>query len=216
MSLNKRRKKYFRRIVWRRLSYEVRLPGILEPITAWRAWNVRNFGLNYYLTALSQFAGRSLWRAPFQANCFWASAFSGHGNIPSDICGCGFYGCKTLFKLLRQVYPPLTAHGDIFCAVGKVTMWGKVLEYEGGYRAEFAKPISLWVFHDQKGNLRIIQNMRQGLELEYQITPQLYPVRRREDIFRIRKDRIRILYRKDNEKNVRILTIERQNDNTYN
>jgi len=37
----------------------------------------------------------------------------------------------------------------------------------------------------------------------------------REDIFRIRKGRIRIVYRTDQEGNIFILTIERRSDTTY-
>jgi mRNA-degrading endonuclease RelE of RelBE toxin-antitoxin system len=38
----------------------------------------------------------------------------------------------------------------------------------------------------------------------------------RVDIFRVRKGKLRIIYRLDKDKNVFILTIERRSDNTYN
>lgn len=38
----------------------------------------------------------------------------------------------------------------------------------------------------------------------------------REDIFRIRKGKLRIIYRRDKEGSIYILTIERRSDKTYN
>lgn len=38
----------------------------------------------------------------------------------------------------------------------------------------------------------------------------------REDIYRLRQGRIRIIYRIDNKDNIFVLTIERRSDNTYN
>lgn len=38
----------------------------------------------------------------------------------------------------------------------------------------------------------------------------------RQDIYRVRKGKIRIIYKIDNSKKISILTIERRNDNTYN
>lgn len=40
-------------------------------------------------------------------------------------------------------------------------------------------------------------------------------LRGKDDIFRIKKGKLRIIYRVDINKNVFILTIERRNDNTY-
>jgi len=47
-----------------------------------------------------------------------------HGPTPSEICGCGFWVTKTRAQALGT-------------HVGRVRIWGKVIEYDQGYRSEW-------------------------------------------------------------------------------
>lgn len=55
---------------------------------------------------------------------------------PADDCSCGVYAAKS-YKHLESIYPPHSlVHGEVW-------LWGKVVEHQLGYRAEFAYPKSL-------------------------------------------------------------------------
>ena len=55
---------------------------------------------------------------------------------PDARCSCGFWGVKGLADLL-----PLFARNSIF---GQVALWGKVIEYKKGYRAQYMYPLRLY------------------------------------------------------------------------
>ncbi len=60
------------------------------------------------------------------------------------ICKCGFSACKALDHLSRQVNGDWGAmfKSDVTAAV---TMWGTLVEYEHGYRAEYMQIDHLWL-----------------------------------------------------------------------
>lgn len=59
--------------------------------------------------------------------------------IPGD-SGCdGIHGWKSLFEAIQYVQ----GLNDAQIAVGRVKLWGEVVEHERGYRAEFAKIIGI-------------------------------------------------------------------------
>ena len=54
--------------------------------------------------------------------------------VPAIHCQCGIYATNDLNEA--------TSYGEI---LGRVAMWGHVIEHSGGYRAQFAYPQSLYV-----------------------------------------------------------------------
>jgi RNA polymerase subunit RPABC4/transcription elongation factor Spt4 len=55
---------------------------------------------------------------------------------PADDCSCGIYSAKS-YEHLKSIYSPdCLVHGEVW-------LWGKVVEHDLGYRAEFAYPKSL-------------------------------------------------------------------------
>lgn len=58
-----------------------------------------------------------------------------HAVIPSRECSCGVYAVRRRDDLGGEPSPPLV--------IGMVALWGRVLEYECGYRAERAYPAGL-------------------------------------------------------------------------
>lgn len=107
----------------------------LEPIRGWRVWKVANGCL--YSTVFG-----TLWpeRARLEARCGLGGRSSPGGlrgvhDAPSLGCDCGIYALKSrtdaLF-LARQITT------NALVAVGQVSLWGRVVETERGYRAQYA------------------------------------------------------------------------------
>ena len=59
-------------------------------------------------------------------------------------CDAGIYATKgPILDFLANVAPS----GDSYCILGKVWLWGRILECEDGYRAEFAYPSLIYNTH---------------------------------------------------------------------
>lgn len=101
----------------------------VEPIEAWRAWSLtgRRDGSRLRLRPI---AGRSHPWPPMreaEARCRLARMHE----APNPDCSCGLHGVRDI-EFLRHAKSP--------AVVGTVAMWGRVVEHEHGYRAQFAYP----------------------------------------------------------------------------
>jgi hypothetical protein len=101
-----------------------------EPVVGWRAWRLRRDDDGLRLQPA--FRG-SPWgpREPVRAECVRRRR---HG-APKRRCTCGLYG----FRDGREV----GLGGTRLAAVGQVSMWGRVIEHDLGYRAQLAYPARL-------------------------------------------------------------------------
>jgi hypothetical protein len=100
-----------------------------EPIIAWRAWTLTGRADATGLR-LRPVAGRRLpWppMRPAQAACKNAKIH----RAPDFACSCGLHGTHSTDALRRTKNPTV---------LGTVALWGRVIEHELGYRAEFAYP----------------------------------------------------------------------------
>jgi hypothetical protein len=117
------------------------IPDGIEPIVGWRYWRADEG----WLCSLNKFktwpAGR-----PLRAQCTLAMD---HGPLPGEQCGCGIYAAIDLPTLKELVQPDLESP----LVVGEVSLWGKVIPAELGFRAEFAYPRRLWVVSDSVATL---------------------------------------------------------------
>lgn len=115
---------------------ELGLPDGIEPLVGWRYWRAGEG----WLCSLNKFktwpAGR-----PLRAQCPLAMD---HGPLPGEQCGCGIYAAIDLPTLKELVQPDLESP----LVVGEVSLWGKVIPAELGFRAELASPRRLWVVND--------------------------------------------------------------------
>ena len=59
-------------------------------------------------------------------------------DVPQAICTCGIYAVKTLHHFRSMVYAKCGIYGEVY-------LWGKVVEHELGYRAQFAYPKNLFL-----------------------------------------------------------------------
>ena len=100
-----------------------------EPILAWRSWTLtgRRDGSGLLLRPVT--AGSRPWRPRevTQAACRLAWSHE----APNVDCSCGLHATREL-DLLRRTRCP--------AVLGRVALWGRVIEHEHGYRAELAYP----------------------------------------------------------------------------
>ncbi|MGQ0520564.1 MAG: hypothetical protein ACT4PX_05365 [Actinomycetota bacterium] len=131
---------------------EFSVPDAIEPIAAWRYWRVgsadrrlqsltgrhQGWQPGQALEARCRFdnVDRSEWRYQL------VSGFSPDPHpAPSEGCTCGLYAARSLEHLRGQ---PL--FGLSRMVVGEVSLWGKVIPGQHGYRAQFAYPRRLYLF----------------------------------------------------------------------
>jgi hypothetical protein len=123
-------------------------PDYIEPVEAWRIWLVDS---GCRLRSVFFEAG---WDPgePLEAGCLrwrrslrppWRIIPSTH-SAPEERCVCGIYGAASLEDAQRYAAHPLPA--SALCRViGRVALWGEVVECETGWRASTAYPACLYV-----------------------------------------------------------------------
>jgi len=106
-------------------------PDAIEPITGWRAWNLRRQHGTFQIAPAIQ---RPSWTPPDPVHAVCLASMDRH-RAPERTCTCGVYAMSRPDLLMLANRVALT-----LCVVGSVALWGKVIEHEMGYRAEFAYP----------------------------------------------------------------------------
>ena len=118
---------------------------VAQPLVGFRHWGAKRGGLysgifvagkfvpNPALGMVAPRAGQMPWPTDHDrfAKCF---ALRGH-DAPYRDCNCGWAAYYTLPE-----EPDLPA---IECVWGAVVAWGKIVEHETGFRAEYARPLAL-------------------------------------------------------------------------
>lgn len=120
------------------------IPDFVEPLVGWRAWKVRapHSGVGA-CPSLSSVILDTPW-APgrrFSAEHSFDLGAKCRGLLRLD-CSCGVYAFKDpldAFVYLVRVRDRLLGM-SVEIAMGTVSLWGKVIECESGYKAEYAYP----------------------------------------------------------------------------
>lgn len=101
-----------------------------DPILAWRTWTLAGSRDGNEVRLLPIAGDRKPWpvREPAQAMCRRPPR---HHTVPGFGCRCGLHATHTL-DLLRRTRDP--------AVLGSVALWGRIVEHEHGYRAEFGYP----------------------------------------------------------------------------
>jgi hypothetical protein len=101
-----------------------------EPIMAWRAWALsgRRDGSNLLLRPVVGRGRPWLPGRPAEAACKMLGPFH---EAPQLGCTCGLHGTHDLGLLRRTRCPAV---------LGRVALWGKVIEHELGFRARYGYP----------------------------------------------------------------------------
>jgi len=125
------------------------LPDLSDAVQGWRAWTVERTLPKFGLAPKLFSATYDDYWAPHVAHralCEYHGDKEGH-HIPDERCTCGFYAAKSLKHLLSMGYATFNYSGqpNRELVIGKVAMWGKVLEGNQGWRTEYAYPVILYI-----------------------------------------------------------------------
>jgi len=158
-----------------------------EPVLAWRAWRVYRIetlrlGTQARLCAVGTEGVPKVWepRARVRAAC---SQHQGLHEAPDPAleCWCGIYGLRTEKAIREQVatWEENWQGGSelLGWAVGQVNLWGRVVEYERGWRAEFAYPYALTVHSD---DATLAPELRRRYLVDIEASSALSPKRSRQ------------------------------------
>jgi hypothetical protein len=110
-----------------------------EAVTGWRMWRLER-GPDGCLLLRSLFKGAA-WpaRDALRARCNRSIALHARHQVPERSCSCGIYAAAS-YRRLRTAG---VIDGGAPAVLGTVSMWGRVVEHAGGYRAELAYPSRL-------------------------------------------------------------------------
>ena len=122
-------------------------PDYCEPVVAWRVWHVvEEEGLPY----LSSVYHQSLWphRRALQADCRRTripllSFRRPMHHAPAERCRCGIHA--GFADGARDHLPNILLRPSAHPVIGRVSLWGDVVECERGWRASRAYPEQLYV-----------------------------------------------------------------------
>lgn len=112
----------------------------LSPRLAWRAWRLDGHN---YLHSLHQ---DSVWRGyeEVQAICQAPqTVYESREVAPEDNCTCGIYSVFTPAEALLWAADYYSRFPSSRVVIGQVSLWGKIVEHEGGLRAQYAYPHDL-------------------------------------------------------------------------
>ena len=128
-----------------------------EPIVGWRQWNFM------YPHFLANLGNDTIYvpREKIEAHCEQYSTIGAlvlrkdhsEHQAPHLTCMCGIYAYKEKPRLLREIsnscsgFIPRKAMTELIrtrLVYGEINLWGKVIEHEDGYRAQFGYPKRLW------------------------------------------------------------------------
>jgi hypothetical protein len=120
------------------------IPDYISPIVAYRVWH-------WDATGLTSFNGeRWLPGKALTAKC--AKCLTTDHEPPADGCSCGVYAAKNYHHLQGIIDSNVeyAVHGEVY-------LWGKVVEHELGWRAQFAYPKSLVLSSNIKPRLESLK-----------------------------------------------------------
>ena len=118
---------------------------VREPIVGWRQWNFM------YPHFLANLGNDTIYvpREKIEAHCEPYSTIGtsvlrkdhSEQQAPHLTCMCGIYAYKEKPRLLREIR---NIYSGLRLVYGEINLWGKVIEHEDGYRAQFGYPKRLW------------------------------------------------------------------------
>jgi hypothetical protein len=127
-------------------------PDYIEPIVGWRAWLVVKGGNGFCLRSVvydtvwlprRELLARCLRRSLSRSLPWWRSV---EHPPPARRCACGIYAAKQPDE--AAVYLEGRSWGDALSVqrvIGRVSLWGRVVECKRGWRASHAYPQVIYV-----------------------------------------------------------------------
>jgi hypothetical protein len=117
----------------------------------WRAWGIRKAESEAGMPLLQSINGghtaqakveKPFWqpRVPMEAICVRHDH-----EVPDERCECGLYSAKTLDHLMTMRHYYRYDPAKMFKVIGKVALWGKVIEGTQGWKATYGYPSELYL-----------------------------------------------------------------------
>ena len=132
-------------------------------VEAFRCWRVLPFHrldgtLTYRLCAVGTFGVPKLWE-PRRATAAVCSDFETHHEAPWPDHECGVWALKRPESARRRMVAYMQTQGGspVGWAIGPVSLWGRLIEHEKGYRAQYAYPYALTLETPDENVARIIR-----------------------------------------------------------
>ncbi|HUZ47689.1 MAG TPA: hypothetical protein VMW54_13715 [Terriglobia bacterium] len=125
------------------------VPDLIEPLQAWRVWRISILPFNpHRIPLLRSVILDTRWtpRQEVAAEHSYDLGAKCRGLLKSS-CSCGVYAFKDprdAFTYLLSVRDRLLGM-SVDTALGSVSLWGKVVECERGYRAQYAYPHHIYL-----------------------------------------------------------------------
>ncbi|HET8605796.1 MAG TPA: hypothetical protein VFL66_02080 [Gaiellaceae bacterium] len=128
------------------MERRVEAPDYAAPLLGWRTWTLSRKGDRVRLRSVVK---PTIWEPgrPCGAECLrprLLRRFRRH-SAPSFGCDCGIYAAELDIAALYLSDLRLGRPGEVRQVLGRVALWGEVVECERGYRASLAYPIELYV-----------------------------------------------------------------------
>ncbi|MBV8258982.1 MAG: hypothetical protein JO073_14315 [Actinobacteria bacterium] len=167
-------------------------PDYAEPLEAWRTWRVVSGPDGPRLSSLFF---EEVWKpnAAVEARCNRRSWLDRFGRFrqahaaPGEHCECGVYGARIEQAAAYLWHPRIAPRRAHLHVLGRVRLWGDVVECERGYRAALAYPAELIVPALPGGRSGEIAD---GLG-RYGVPVRLVECRTREEIVQAARDTLR-------------------------
>jgi hypothetical protein len=152
-----------------------------EPLLGWRIWRVDGGRLRAAVwgtewpsrarfAASCEHAPASFWRVDPASNNVLQAGFGGgeHGwhSAPDAGCECGVYAFER--REDAELLAAEKAGGGAVLALGRVSLWGRVVVTERGYRAELAYPYDLEVLG---GDDEVVRALRAAYAVDVAAAP---------------------------------------------
>jgi hypothetical protein len=115
----------------------VHAPDYAEPLIGWRVWCVVETSEGLRLASVIK---DEIW--PASAELVARCHLGAEHDAPAESCTCGVYAARdpaTVWSYLRGRDEP----GTVARVLGRVLLWGRVVEHEHGWRASHAAPLDL-------------------------------------------------------------------------
>jgi hypothetical protein len=125
------------------------IPDEVEPRVGWRVWDVVALDGTLRLCSLAFW---SIWlpRQEAAATCRTSlldAALTGlpPHEAPQERCSCGIYATQTAGQVLEFSRSVRRRRDTVHRVAGRASLWGTVVECDGGWRAAYAYPSAIYV-----------------------------------------------------------------------
>lgn len=146
------------------------MSAMVEPVLGWRVWRLTP---DFQLASLTS---PCIWppARPMRAICSgggWSDEGGPCGrSVPVWLCACGLYAKKDALPVWDELFLPANY------VIGQVSLWGRIIEHERGWRAEYGYPYDLLIRTYRSDGDQIAGRIRSLYAVDALAEPNIQPV----------------------------------------